>query len=152
MGLTRNACQRALRATGNDDPEVAIQWLLTHQDDDNIDEPLDLDDEEREEVEDLDGLGSCDLILHYADRAFDSKYRVKNIRDFRARLAHIKEKRHIDGLGEPPSDNMDHVGHRFHETKLRSTYVEELNDMKKVRPASATRFVHLEPAMITIWP
>src|SRR5436853_3858025 len=47
MGLTRNACQRALRATGNDDPDVAIQWLRTHQDDDNIDDPLDLDDKER---------------------------------------------------------------------------------------------------------
>ena len=153
MALTRNACQRALRATGNDDPEVAIQWLITHQDDDNIDDPLDLDDKEREEVEDLYDLSSCDLVLDYEDRAFESKYRVKKIRDFRARLAHIKTNRHIDGLGEPPSsDTMDHIGHRFHETELPETQIEGPNDMKEVRPASATRFVHLERAMIMFWP
>jgi hypothetical protein len=153
MGLTRNACQRALRATGNDDPKAAIRWLLTHQDDDNIDDPLDLDDKEREEAEGLDDLGSHDLILDYADKAFDSKYRMEKIRDFRTRLAHIKENRHINGLGEPPSSNRaDHVGHRFHRTELPRTQVEELNDMKKVCPAPARRFVHLELAMIRFWP
>ena len=121
MGLTRNACQRALRATGNDDPEVAIQWLLTHQGDDNIDDPLDLDNKEQEDVEDLDDLSNRDLILDYADKAFNSKYRMEKIRDFRARLAHIKANRHINGLGEPPSSGrVDHVGHRFHSTELPS--------------------------------
>jgi hypothetical protein len=153
MGLTHNACQRALRATGNDDPEVAIQWLLTHREDDNIDCPLDLDNQQREEVKGLDDLSSRDLILDYTDKAFDSKYRMEKIRDFRARLAHIKANRHIDGLGEPPSsDRVDHIGHRFHRTELPSTQVEELSDMKKVCPAPATRFVHLEPTMIMFWP
>lgn len=138
MGLTRNACQRALRATGNDDPEVAIQWLITHQGDDNIDGPLDLDDKEREGAEGPYDLSSCDLSLDYAEKVFDSKYRVENIRDFRARLAHIKANRHIVGLGEPPSGTVDHVGHRFHKTELSRTYVEESKDMKEVRPASAT--------------
>jgi hypothetical protein len=152
MGLTRNACQRALRATGNNDPEVAIQWLLTHRDDDNIDGPLDLDDKEREEVEDLYDLSSCDLILDYEDKAFDSKYRVEKIKDFRARLAHIKANRRINGLGEPSSsDTVDRVGHRFHETELPEGCIEECDHMKEVRPASATRFVHLEPAMIIFW-
>lgn len=153
IGLTRNACQRALRATGNNDPKVAIQWLLTHQDDDNIDDPLDLDDKEWEEAEGPDDPGSRDLILDYADKAFDSKYRMEKIKDFRTRLAHIKETRHINGLGEPPSsDRADHVGHRFHRTELQRTQVEELNDMKEVCPAPASQCVHLEPAMIRFWP
>jgi len=148
MGLTRNACQRALRATGNDDPEVAIQWLITHRDDANIDDPLDLDDKEREEAEGLNDLSSCGLSLDYAEIPFDSKCRVEKVKDFGARLAHIKANRQIIGLGEPPSDTVDHVGHRFHETELSRACVEEANDLKEVRPASATRSVHLEPAMI----
>jgi hypothetical protein len=148
IGLTHNACQRALRATGNDDPKVAIQWLLTHQDDDNIDDPLDLGDKEREEVEGLDDLRSRDLILDYVDKAFNSKYRMEKIRGFRARLAHIKANRHINGLSKPlPSGRVDHVGHRFHRTELPRTQVGEVNDMEQVCLASATRFVHLEPTM-----
>jgi hypothetical protein len=151
--LTRNTCQRPLRATRNDEPAAAMQWLPAHQEDDDIGDPLDLEDKEREDVEDLDDLSSRDLILDYADEALDSKYRVKEIRDFRTRLAHIKANRHIDGLGEPPSsDNVDHVGHRFHETELPGTQIQEIDDMKEVRPASSTRFVHLELAMIMFWP
>jgi hypothetical protein len=55
------------------------------------------------------------------------------------------------GLSEPPSNTVDHVGHRFHKAELSRTYVEEANDMKEIRPASATRSVHLEPAMTIFW-
>jgi hypothetical protein len=65
---------------------------------------------------------------------------VKEIRDFRARLAHIKENRRINGLGEPPSsDTVNHVGHRFHETEFSQSPVDERDDMKEVRPASTSR-------------
>jgi hypothetical protein len=95
---------------------------------------------------------SMGLTLDYADKEFDIKYLVEKVKGFRARLAHIKANRYIKGLGEPPSsDTVDHVGHRFHKTELPRKQVEESSDMKEVRPASATRFVHLEPAMTMLW-
>ena len=42
MGFGRNRCERALHATGNDDPEAAMNWLFGHMEDPDIDEPLKL--------------------------------------------------------------------------------------------------------------
>jgi ubiquitin carboxyl-terminal hydrolase 5/13 len=42
MGFGRNRCERALHATGNDDPEAAMNWLFEHMEDPDIDEPLNL--------------------------------------------------------------------------------------------------------------
>jgi len=42
MGFGRNRCERALHATGNDDPEAAMNWLFGHIEDPDIDEPLNL--------------------------------------------------------------------------------------------------------------
>ena len=42
MGFGRNRCERALHATGNDDPEAAMNWLFGHMEDPDIDEPLNL--------------------------------------------------------------------------------------------------------------
>lgn len=42
MGFPRVRCEKALHATGNQDPEVAAAWLFEHMEDSDIDTPLDL--------------------------------------------------------------------------------------------------------------
>lgn len=42
MGFPRIRCEKALHATGNQDPEAAMQWLFEHMEDPDIDEPMDL--------------------------------------------------------------------------------------------------------------
>ncbi|KAG9016283.1 hypothetical protein FRB90_003507 [Tulasnella sp. 427] len=39
MGFGVNACQRALLATGNSDPEQAMNWLFQHMDDPDLNDP-----------------------------------------------------------------------------------------------------------------
>lgn len=43
MGFPKARCEKALYATGNSDPEDAMNWLFAHMDDVDIDEPLVLD-------------------------------------------------------------------------------------------------------------
>jgi len=40
MGFPKVRCERALHATGNQDPEAATQWLFEHMEDRDIDTPL----------------------------------------------------------------------------------------------------------------
>lgn len=40
MGFPRNRCERGLHATGNSDANSAMEWLFSHMDDPDIDEPL----------------------------------------------------------------------------------------------------------------
>ncbi|KAI1800119.1 ubiquitinyl hydrolase [Daldinia bambusicola] len=40
MGFPRNRCEKALHATGNSDPNAAMEWLFGHMEDPDIDEPL----------------------------------------------------------------------------------------------------------------
>lgn len=40
MGFPSVRCEKALHATGNLDPEAAMNWLFAHMEDPNIDEPL----------------------------------------------------------------------------------------------------------------
>lgn len=40
MGFPRNRCLRGLHATGNSDPNAAMEWLFAHMEDADIDEPL----------------------------------------------------------------------------------------------------------------
>lgn len=42
MGFPRVRCEKALHATGNADAEAAMNWLFSHMDDSDIDEPLNL--------------------------------------------------------------------------------------------------------------
>lgn len=42
MGFPRPRCEKALHATGNADPEAAMNWLFQHMEDPDIDSPLDL--------------------------------------------------------------------------------------------------------------
>ncbi|KAL9622076.1 MAG: hypothetical protein Q9160_003575 [Pyrenula sp. 1 TL-2023] len=42
MGFPRPRCERALHATGNSDAEAAMNWLFSHMEDPDIDEPLNL--------------------------------------------------------------------------------------------------------------
>ena len=42
MGFPRVRCEKALHATGNADPESAMQWLFEHMEDADIDDPVDL--------------------------------------------------------------------------------------------------------------
>lgn len=42
MGFPRLRCEKALHATGNADAEAAMNWLIAHMEDPDIDEPLDL--------------------------------------------------------------------------------------------------------------
>jgi ubiquitin carboxyl-terminal hydrolase 5/13 len=39
MGFPQNRCEKALRATGNTDPNAAMEWLFAHMDDVDIDDP-----------------------------------------------------------------------------------------------------------------
>lgn len=41
MGFPRNRCEKALNATGNEDPEAATTWLFAHMEDSGIDDPVD---------------------------------------------------------------------------------------------------------------
>lgn len=41
MGFPRVRCEKALHATGNEDPEAASNWLFSHMDDPDIDIPVD---------------------------------------------------------------------------------------------------------------
>lgn len=43
MGFPRNRCLRGLHATGNSDGNAAMEWLFSHMDDADIDDPLVLD-------------------------------------------------------------------------------------------------------------
>jgi len=40
MGFPEVRCQKALMATGNSDPEAAMEWLFMHMEDPDIDEPI----------------------------------------------------------------------------------------------------------------
>ncbi|KAJ5760070.1 hypothetical protein N7520_007226 [Penicillium odoratum] len=40
MGFPTVRCEKALHATGNSDPEAAMNWLFSHMEDPDIDEPL----------------------------------------------------------------------------------------------------------------
>lgn len=40
MGFPAPRCEKALHATGNEDPEAAMNWLFAHMEDPDIDEPL----------------------------------------------------------------------------------------------------------------
>lgn len=40
MGFPQPRCEKALHATGNSDPEAAMNWLFAHMEDPDIDEPL----------------------------------------------------------------------------------------------------------------
>lgn len=40
MGFPSVRCEKALHATGNEDPEAAMNWLFAHMEDSDIDEPL----------------------------------------------------------------------------------------------------------------
>lgn len=42
MGFPNVRCQKALLATGNQDPNAAMEWLFQHMEDPDIDAPLDL--------------------------------------------------------------------------------------------------------------
>lgn len=42
MGFARVRCEKALHATGNADPEAAMNWLFSHMEDPDIDEPVNL--------------------------------------------------------------------------------------------------------------
>jgi ubiquitin carboxyl-terminal hydrolase 5/13 len=42
MGFPRVRCEKALHATGNADAEAAMNWLFSHMDDPDIDEPLNI--------------------------------------------------------------------------------------------------------------
>ena len=42
MGFPTVRCQKALLATGNNDPEAAMEWLFAHMDDSDIDSPIQL--------------------------------------------------------------------------------------------------------------
>ncbi|KAJ9667837.1 ubiquitin C-terminal hydrolase Ubp14 [Coniosporium apollinis] len=42
MGFPRVRCEKALHATGNADPEAAMNWLFAHMEDPDIDKPVDL--------------------------------------------------------------------------------------------------------------
>ncbi|KAK3687107.1 ubiquitin C-terminal hydrolase Ubp14 [Vermiconidia calcicola] len=44
MGFPKVRCEKALRATGNSDAEVAATWLFEHMEDPDIDTPIDLGD------------------------------------------------------------------------------------------------------------
>ncbi|KAJ4383510.1 ubiquitin C-terminal hydrolase Ubp14 [Didymella sp. IMI 355093] len=41
MGFPRVRCEKALHATGNQDPEAASNWLFAHMEDPDIDDPVD---------------------------------------------------------------------------------------------------------------
>lgn len=41
MGFPKVRCEKALHATGNEDPEAASNWLFAHMEDPDIDDPVD---------------------------------------------------------------------------------------------------------------
>lgn len=48
MGFTEPACQRACLACDNRDVEVALNWLMEHQSDANLNDPLSLDTQQQQ--------------------------------------------------------------------------------------------------------
>jgi ubiquitin carboxyl-terminal hydrolase 5/13 len=41
MGFPKVRCEKALHATGNEDPDAATNWLFAHMEDADIDTPVD---------------------------------------------------------------------------------------------------------------
>ncbi|KAF2101863.1 ubiquitin thiolesterase [Rhizodiscina lignyota] len=66
MGFPRVRSEKALHATGNADPEAALNWVMAHMDDPDIDTPMDLSGEggsggssaiDPEKIENLGNMG-----------------------------------------------------------------------------------------------
>ena len=58
-GFSENACKRALYETGNTaDPEVAMEWLMSHMETDDIDAPFNVKDTKKQTIDDDDAYNS----------------------------------------------------------------------------------------------
>lgn len=56
MGFPRVRCEKALHATGNEDAEAAMNWLFSHMEDPDIDEPVNLGGNAAAETDDADKI------------------------------------------------------------------------------------------------
>ncbi|KAL1952550.1 hypothetical protein VTO42DRAFT_4825 [Malbranchea cinnamomea] len=69
MGFPKDRIYKALRATGNADPEVALNWLLSHMDDVDIDEPGELEGPPADDEAKIAQLGEMGIEPSKARRA-----------------------------------------------------------------------------------
>jgi ubiquitin carboxyl-terminal hydrolase 5/13 len=73
MGFPLNRCNKALHATGNSDANDAMEWLFSHMEDADIDEPLSLGDSSVSatvvDVEKVENLGQMGFTASQAQKA-----------------------------------------------------------------------------------
>lgn len=74
MGFPRVRCEKALHATGNQDPEAATTWLFEHMEDPDIDDPVDFSGDASSSAasfpqESIDSLGAMGFPPHAAEKA-----------------------------------------------------------------------------------
>ena len=69
MGFPEVRIKKSLRATGNADPEAALNWVLAHMDDADIDDPADLGGSSTEDDAKIGQLGDMGIDPPKARRA-----------------------------------------------------------------------------------
>ena len=70
MGFPRVRAEKALHATGNNDAEAAMNWLFSHMDDPDIDEPIKLETKStRDDIGAISQLGDMGISVPQARRA-----------------------------------------------------------------------------------
>ena len=76
MGFPRVRCEKALHATGNADSEAAMNWLFSHMEDSDIDEPLNL-------VGDMGGVSKddADKVAQLGDMGISAPQARKALRE-----------------------------------------------------------------------
>lgn len=81
MGFPRIRCEKALHATGNGDPEAAMNWLFAHIEDPDIDNPVDLTMGNNGGVKGGDAAGDPEKIEMLGAMGFSTSLAKKALRE-----------------------------------------------------------------------
>lgn len=96
MGFPRVRCEKALHATGNEDAEAAMNWLFSHMDDPDIDQPISLG------AGDAGGAADADKIAQLGDMGISAPQARKALRECDGDLG-----RALDWVFSHPDDQGD---------------------------------------------
>ncbi|TCD66348.1 hypothetical protein EIP91_001452 [Steccherinum ochraceum] len=104
MGFPAVRCQKALLATGNSDPNVAMEWLFQHMDDADIDAPIQLASAVGNTAE-----PSAEQISMLADMGFSAPQAKKALRETGGDAERAVDWlfSHPDDMGDEPTSGSD---------------------------------------------